>query len=236
MIPSDTWEQANRIMVEQSNVAAKHKKNNQLICFLLYTFSRFYLSWYNLGGGNVTNIWHSNEVSKRRHSVWPSCPGVGRGQRGEILQHVVHHAHFGFLLSQRNSYCSSFRGNMKRVIFTVSKSNSKCVSACLFSSYQQGWRAWRRRQQPCRGCSLALWPAARRSEHHTSWWSRGNRWPLRGGEVICSFLPLLLSYFFYQLFSDMVILGWKGYIHRALLPKSQLFYLSSTFIQFLAES
>lgn len=45
-----------------------------------------------------------------------SCPGIGCGQWGQILHHIMHHAHSGFLLSQRNSHCSTF---MKYKIYLV---------------------------------------------------------------------------------------------------------------------
>lgn len=49
-----------------------------------------------------------------------------------------------------------------------------------FVPYLQGWRAWRRWLQPYQGPCLTLEPAARRSEHHRGWWSRGNHWSLKG--------------------------------------------------------
>lgn len=45
-----------------------------------------------------------------------SCPCVGGGEWAEVLQHVVHHAHFGLFLGQRNSYCGSFRNKVTAFI------------------------------------------------------------------------------------------------------------------------
>lgn len=108
-----------------------------LTCWLIY------LSGYNLGSGNVAHVGHSNEVPKRGHPVrtcerktpqvsmlevnhliqvfysdssfLTSRPGISCGQRGEILHHVIHHAHFSFILSQRNANCSSFKRNVGKM-------------------------------------------------------------------------------------------------------------------------
>lgn len=64
-----------------------------------------------------------------------SCPGIGRGQWGQILHHIMHHAHSGFLLSQRNSHCSTF---MKYKTYLV-KYNSACIiSVPVFVSLPAG--------------------------------------------------------------------------------------------------
>lgn len=69
-----------------------------------------------------------------------SCPCVGGGEWAEVLQHVVHHAHFGLFLGQRNSYCGSFRNKVTafivRSMWTLLTVRVRLNG--VFLSYQQG--------------------------------------------------------------------------------------------------
>lgn len=55
--------------------------------------------------------WRRNEEDEEDEEVCVTPPtsgsGVGGGQRTQVLQQVVHHAHLGLLLTQRNSHSSS---------------------------------------------------------------------------------------------------------------------------------
>lgn len=59
-----------------------------------------------VGRRNQLNV-HKTKKSHPDSSLLTSCPGIGSRQWAEILHHVVHHAHSGFILCQRNSNCSS---------------------------------------------------------------------------------------------------------------------------------
>lgn len=69
-----------------------------------------------------------------------SCPCVGGGEWAEVLQHVVHHAHFGLFLGQRNSYCGSFRNKVTAFINSVhiDLTTVRVRLNGVFLSYQQG--------------------------------------------------------------------------------------------------
>lgn len=58
-------------------------------------------------------------------SFLTSCSGISCGQRGEILHHVIHHAHFSFILSQRNAHCSSFQRNVGKNVFNHTNARIK---------------------------------------------------------------------------------------------------------------
>lgn len=108
-----------------------------------------YLSGNDLGSGNVAHVGHGDEISKRRHSVracersqdrkssehardaqqvngesslLTSGPGVGGRQWAEVGHHVVHHAHSGFVLRQRDSHCSSCKNQEQSQHFILSAS------------------------------------------------------------------------------------------------------------------
>lgn len=69
-----------------------------------------------------------------------SCPCVGGGEWAEVLQHVVHHAHFGLFLGQRNSYCGSFRNKVTAFIVRSMRTllTVRVRPNGVFLSYQQG--------------------------------------------------------------------------------------------------
>lgn len=58
-----SYDSIRHLRVHQIIATWIHQSGIKCICSFIN------LSWYNLGGGNVTHIWHGNEVSKRRHPV-----------------------------------------------------------------------------------------------------------------------------------------------------------------------
>lgn len=88
------------------------------------------------------------------------------------------------------------------------------ICVMLFVLYLQGWRVWRRWLQPYRGPCVTLEPAARRSEHHRGWWSRGNHWPLRGCNTSDKSCWAIISFMFHNDYFIAIIpvCGYKVYL------------------------
>lgn len=55
----------------------------------------------------ISRIYRWHRIGHWWRPVLTSCAGIGGCQWAENLHHVVHHAHFGLVLSQRDSNCSS---------------------------------------------------------------------------------------------------------------------------------